>query len=79
MTILSIGIIGVLVSIFQQYIKDSTWTTNAKKLLVIGLSVLAAAIYIMFKDATFWKVAVEILVTASAAYALVIKDLFPQS
>lgn len=74
----SILIVGALVSVFQQWIKGKTWSTLAKKLLVIFISLSASGIYILFKDSAFWPTFIAILGAASTLYALLIKDLLPK-
>lgn len=70
-------IVGAVISLIQQFLKQKSWSTNAKKALIIVLSLGASAVYIAFKDSAFWGTFVSILGSASAVYALLIKDLFP--
>ncbi len=74
----TIVIVGAAISLLQQVIKQKSWSDNAKKASVIGLSLAASGAYIALKDSAFWDTFVSILASASTVYALVIKDLFPK-
>jgi len=73
----AILIVGSGVSLLQQFVKARSWSSLAKKALVVTLSLASAGIYIMFKETAFWATFVGVLLTASTVYAMVIKDLFP--
>lgn len=73
-----IAIVAAAVSLLQQFLQSKDWSGLGKRLFTIGLSLVAACVYIFFKDTSFWVTFVSILVAASAVYAFVVKDLFPK-
>jgi uncharacterized membrane protein YbaN (DUF454 family) len=74
----SILLVAAAVSLVQQWLKSKAWSSLGKKAFAIILSLIAAGCYIYFKDTAFWATFITILVSASAIYALFVKDLFPK-
>ncbi len=72
----TIVIVGASISLIQEFLQSKSWSNTVKKALAVILSLGAAAVYVAFKDSAFWTTFVSILASASAVYALVIKDLF---
>jgi hypothetical protein len=67
-------IIGIVVSLLAQWLKNSAKTNTAGTyLIVLALSVIAAGIYVFFKDTSIWPLNVEIATVAGVFYAYVIK------
>lgn len=72
----SLAIVGTFVSVVVQFIKASSNNSpTSLRLLVIGLSVLAAAFYYFFQDTGFWTAAVSILAVANTIFLFIIKPL----
>lgn len=74
----SIVLVAAAVSLVQQWLKSKSWGSLGKKLFAVLLSLVAAGIYIYFKDTAFWATFLSILASASAIYAFFVKDLFPK-
>jgi hypothetical protein len=65
--------IGIFVSLLVQWIKVSGKTgTTLTYLIVLGLSFIAAALYVFIKDTPIWPLFVEVVTISGAFYAFVI-------
>ncbi len=71
----TIVIVGAAVSLIQEFIQSKAWSAFAKRVLVIVLSLGAAAVYIALKDTAFWATFLSILTIASAVYAFLIRGI----
>lgn len=71
-SLLSLGIVGVIVSIFVQYIKSKFGIESMKaKLLTVLVSIAVATFYVFIKDTQFFGTFVAILAIASTFYAFI--------
>lgn len=76
MDFMSLVIVGAAVSVLVQIIKKTAGTSRTKTLvLAIVVSLIAAGIYVAFKDTTYWQVALQVLAYASLVYAVLWKQL----
>lgn len=77
---LAIGIVGVLLSVVIEIIQAKFGTSSLKtKAVAIGLSLGLGAVYVLFRDTSWWMTFLTILGAASTVYALVLKDLLSKS
>ena len=71
---LSIGIVGVGLSVLVQFIKEEfKLTGNKAKILVIVLSVLFAGVYYAFFVTGFLETFMQILGMATVVYSFILK------
>lgn len=71
----TIVIVGAAVSLLQEFIQSKGWSSFAKSVFAIVLSLGAATVYIALKDTAFWATFLSILAVASAVYAFLIKGI----
>lgn len=71
-TILSIGLIGSLVSVLMEYIKEG-FDSREKKIVIILLSIVAGTIYWWLSDTQAMSAILGILATSNTVYALLLK------
>jgi len=72
--ILELAIVGAVVSLLVQGVKKLVGTNKYYTLAaVIGLSLVAGAIYYFAKDTAFWAQALQVLVYAGAVYTFLVK------
>jgi hypothetical protein len=69
--LVAIPIIGALLSLFFQLVKDKFGSNSfGNKMAIIALSILIGAIYYLFRETPIFITIVGILGTASTVYAL---------
>lgn len=67
-------ILGVLVSGLVQWIKTKYSTSEYITLtILVGVALFGAILYTWLKDAGYWEVVYNILITAGAFYAFILK------
>lgn len=75
MELLQLAIVGAVVSLLVQAIKKWAGTEGMANIaIVVGVSVVAGAVYFYAKDTAFWPVFVQILSFAGAVYSFLIKQ-----
>lgn len=73
-SLFAIGVVGALVSIGIQWLKNKFGiASNKTKLITIGVSILIATIWYLFSTSDWFINAVGILATASTVWALILK------
>ena len=76
MEILSLAIVGAIVSLIIQAIKKVAGTSGFKTVaLAVGVSLVAAAIYYFAATTSYWPIFIKILAAAETIYAILIKQL----
>jgi len=71
---LGIAIIGVVLSLFMQAIKDSTrLSVTGKKLVTVILALVLGTLYFFASQTAWWQSFLGILGVASTFYALFLK------
>lgn len=67
-------IIGVIVSLVVQFIKKK-WPsdTTTTMLVVLTVSFIGAASYVLLMDTPFWPTILQVITVAGAFYAFIIK------
>lgn len=74
MEFLEIGIIGAIISIIIQIIKEKWGTeSDTTKVLTIGLSIVIGSVYYFLQGTALWQSILGVLATASTFYALIIR------
>ena len=74
MELTSYVIIGAVVSLIVQYLKNKFETESKMTLLiVIGISLVAGTIYFFLKDTNYWTAVLSILGFAGAVYTYIVK------
>lgn len=74
MDLISMVIVGAVVSLVVQTIKKYAGTSEYETLAsVIAVSVIAGIVYVFFKDSVWWQNFLEILVAAGAVYTYIIQ------
>ena len=73
--LLTIGIVGVIVSLLVELLGTSNLSATKKKLLVVGVSIVAGLVYFFVKDTVFFESFLAILGTATVFYDYVVKSL----
>lgn len=74
MDYISLGIVGALVSVFVQFVKNTAKTSGWKTLVIlIAASLFGAGVYMYFNATPYWSEFLKILVIANAIYGLLIK------
>ena len=69
-------IVGVIVSLVAQYIKQYAGTSGFKtQAIVAALSIIAATTYYLLKDTVYWETVLAIFAFAGATYAYILKQL----
>lgn len=67
-------ILGVLASLGAEYLKKRIGTDTLGTYLVVLLaSFVLAAVYVFVKDTSIWPVLMQVILTAGAFYAFVIR------
>lgn len=67
-------IIGALVSLIVQFIKNKFGTSEYQTLAAVLLvSFVGAATYVLLADTSFWPVIMQVVVVAGAFYAYIIQ------
>ena len=68
-------IISTVVSLFIEYLKSKTELGGFKTLAILLLvSIIAAEFYTLLVDAGLWDTVAQVLVTAGAFYAFIIRS-----
>lgn len=76
MELLSLAIVGALVSLIIQAIKKAAGTSGFKTVaLAVGVSLAAAGVYYFASTTQYWPVFIKILASAETIYAILIKQL----
>jgi len=71
-----IEIIGAVVSLIVQYLKTKYGTGDMRTLVIlITISILAGAIYVIASPAEYWPIVIRIIETAAAIYVIFIRRL----
>lgn len=71
--VLTLAIVGAIVSTLVQFIKSSAGTSrNVTVALVVGFSVVAGIIYQVLGDTEAWKAGLQVLLYANAVYGFLI-------
>jgi len=74
MDITSYIVIGAVVSVIVQFLKNKFGTESQWTLLIVaGLSVVAGTIYFLLKDTSYWQSIISVLVYAGAIYTYILK------
>ena len=74
MDITSYIVIGAVVSVIVQFLKNKFGTESQWTLLIVaGLSVVAGSIYFLLKDTSYWQSIISVLVYAGAIYTYILK------
>ena len=74
MELTSYVIIGAVVSLIVQYLKNKFETESKMTILiVIGISLVAGTIYFFLKDTNYWTAVLSILGFAGAVYTYIVK------
>lgn len=74
MDIASFIVIGAVVSVIVQFLKNRFGTESAITLtIVMALSVVSGAIYYFLKETTLWQPILQILAFAGAIYTYILK------
>lgn len=69
-----IEIIGAVVSLIVQYLKTRYGTGDIRTLIIlITISILAGAVYVLASPTEYWPVVVRIVETAAAIYVIFIR------
>jgi hypothetical protein len=74
MDITSFIIIGAIVSLVVQYLKNKLGTnSNGTLLAVMVISIASGSVYYFIKDTTLWQPILQILAFAGAIYTYILK------
>lgn len=78
MDIGSMILVGALVTVFVQLIKKQFGTSSTYTyLIVIGISLLAGVVYVLYKDSSWWQNALQVLLAAGGIYTYILKQFSP--
>jgi hypothetical protein len=73
-------ILGILVSGLVQWLKNKYKTSEYVTLsILVGVALFGAVLYTWLKAAGYWEVVYNILITAGAFYAFVLKRFAPSN
>ena len=74
MELVSLVIIGAIVSALVQWLKKAFGANTAGVyLIVIILSIVASTVYVVYKDASWWATLVQILSASGGVYNYIIR------
>lgn len=74
MGILEVSIVGLLLSLFIQWIKDKLGTDSlGTKLITVGLALVVGGLIYFFQNTAYWETAIGVLAAASTVYAFFLK------
>jgi hypothetical protein len=74
MDLTSYIVIGAVVSVIVQFLKNKYGTASQWTLVIVaGLSIVAGTIYFLLKDTIYWQSVISILGFAGAIYTYIIK------
>lgn len=72
----SLIIVGALVSLFTQFIKNVFGTSKTGTLLaVVAFSLVSGGLYVALRDTSYFETVVQILIASGAVYAFVLSRL----
>jgi membrane associated rhomboid family serine protease len=67
-------VIGAVVSVIVQFLKNKYGTENYITIIIVaGISVVAGSLYFFLKDTNYWQGIVSILGFAGAIYTYILK------
>lgn len=71
---IGIAVVGGFLSLLIQIFKNKYGDSNGTKLLTIGLSLFVGGLYVWIRSTSYFETVLLVLTSASAVYALLLKD-----